>query len=82
MCVNPNHLFIGSHTDNMRDKVQKQRANCLRGERHPLAKLTRWKVKHIRNEYEKGGISQTALGKKYNINFRSIHNIVHNKSWK
>lgn len=81
-CVNPNHLFIGSHADNMRDKIEKQRANCLKGENHPLAKLNKSKVVHIRREYEKGGVTQTELAERYNINFRSIHNIVNQKSWK
>ena len=33
-CVNPGHLFIGTHTDNMRDKERKGRANHASGLRH------------------------------------------------
>src|SRR4051812_46948926 len=44
-CVNPNHLFLGSQADNMRDKAEKGRAiGAHSGEKHHCAKLTRAQV--------------------------------------
>ncbi len=33
-CVRPDHLFLGTHADNMADKIRKGRANAATGERH------------------------------------------------
>lgn len=33
-CVNPSHLFLGTNTDNMRDKEIKGRGNHAKGDRH------------------------------------------------
>lgn len=45
-CINPKHLLIGSHQDNMNDKVQRNRQT--RGDVHGRTKLTSTQVKYIR----------------------------------
>lgn len=47
LCVNPDHLWTGTHLDNMRDRNQKKRHQ--HGERHTSAKLTREIVSNLRD---------------------------------
>lgn len=49
-CVNPDHLFLGSQSDNMRDMVSKGRAKGTfeKGERSRRAKLTDAQVAEVR----------------------------------
>jgi len=49
-CVNPSHLFVGSHQDNIRDKVEKQRHS--RGSTHGRLKLMESNVLVIRESTE------------------------------
>jgi len=45
LCVNPTHLFLGTHADNMKDMVVKKRS--LHGSKHHGSKLTEEQVKWI-----------------------------------
>lgn len=39
-CVNPEHLFLGTHLDNAWDKIKKGRTNMPKSVNHPHTKLT------------------------------------------
>lgn len=81
-CVNPDHLFVGTQRDNIRDCVSKGR-NQL-GEDRPNAVLTESLVRRIRREYRFGvlGCGVIALGTKYAIGYQLIHRVVNRKIWK
>lgn len=37
-CVRPEHLFLGTHQDNMNDKVKKNRQSRLKGDLNPMSR--------------------------------------------
>ena len=80
LCVNPDHLFIGSPLDNMLDKVKKGRHNPTRGERSGTAKLTWKEVGEIRAAYLDGE-KQRDLAARYGVGQPAISVIVNEKRW-
>lgn len=80
-CVNPAHLFLGTHADNMADKVRKGRQGALRGERHSIAKLSDDDVRSIRHRYAEGGVTQTALAREFGVWPGTINYVIHRKFW-
>lgn len=78
-CVNPEHLFLGTHKENMADMASKGRS--ILGERHPSAKLTVSDVLEIR-ALAKQGMRQREIGLKYGVNQNCISRIVSRARWK
>jgi hypothetical protein len=76
-CVNPDHLFIGTKSDNSRDMFAKGRASRA-GENHPQARLTWRDVEDIRSCTAPG----SQIGRVYGIKRQSVSNIRTNKIWK
>jgi hypothetical protein len=79
-CVNPDHLAIGTHTENMQDSVRAGRRPF--GETTWCAKLTDEDVAEIRRLYAAGGISQPALAKRYGVNNSVICRAIAGKTWR
>lgn len=77
-CVNPAHLFLGTHDDNMADKVAKGRQLRLNGERNGGSKLTEATVRAIRM----ADGSQTVIASKYGITRASVSLIKRRLLWK
>ena len=86
-CVRLSHLFLGTHTDNMRDMMKTGRSYWRKnpkyaGENCAVSKLTKGDVRIIRERYAKGGVTQTQLGKEYGVKQTTISMIITSNTWK
>lgn len=79
-CVNPDHLFVGTHTDNMRDMIAKGRANHPNGEMNN-SKLTEDQVISM-FEDKANGMTPFDIGEKYGVHKQTVRNILSGKKWK
>jgi hypothetical protein len=75
-CVNPAHLFLGTHADNMADRNIKRRQ--ARGSGHGRAKLTEANVRDIRLSEE----STTALALRYGVSHAAVWWVRRGDHWK
>ncbi len=87
-CVNPAHLFLGTYSDNNRDRHLKGRSKiprltsdkAARGERTGNAKMTDSKVLEIRGLH-RFGFTGKELATNYGISGRCVGQIVHRETW-
>lgn len=73
-CVNPSHLFLGTHADNSRDMVKKGR---WRGNRGPNAAI----VLTMRKMFSTGNYTIHQLAKKFNIGDDTARNILSGRTY-
>lgn len=78
-CVNPDHLFLGTNTDNMADKVAKGRQAY--GAATRLNKITAADVSRIRLLRVRGGTLRS-IGLRFGLGISQVHRIVERQSWK
>lgn len=80
-CVNPNHLFLGTHTDNMRDMFAKGR--CVRNQKGSLnnaSKLTEEDVVAIKY-MRKNGFKLRVIAEKYGVSLTTISAVMCKQNW-
>lgn len=77
LCVNPYHVTEGTHSDNMADKISRNR--CARGESNGTSKLTEEFVKQIRKDVETR--SMYSIAKAYGVCLGTISSVVKRKTW-
>lgn len=66
-CVNPEHLFLGTAEDNIRDMHKKGRAGTLKGEDSNLTKLSQEQIDRILR-YKDTGRTQQQVADEFGIN--------------
>lgn len=66
LCVNPNHLWLGTNADNTRDKMKKKRHRVATGAANGSTKLTDEQIREIRAKVA-GGQKQKDVAAEYGI---------------
>ena len=80
-CVNPDHLYAGTHQDNMDDKGRRGRYPNNAGEANPFHKLTDADVAQVRTMYATGAFTQRELARHFRISQSHVGRIVRGESW-
>lgn len=75
VCVNPDHLYLGTHVQNMAQR--ESRGMTIRGSRSPLAKLTEEDVAYIR----RSTMTRRELMQIYNLSSGAIQHILQRRTW-
>jgi hypothetical protein len=75
LCCNPAHLLIGSHADNVADRVHRNRS--AKGSTNGRAVLDEEAVSHIRESR----LSKRALAAHYDVDERTIDKIQKRETW-
>lgn len=72
LCVNPQHLWVGTQVDNIQDCISKGRIKTT--------KLTKDQVVMIRSNYQKG-VGTTEISRALNVHQTTIQRVVSRKTW-
>src|SRR4030065_1284771 len=86
-CVNPSHLFLGTHKDNAQDMINKGRKRYLIGREHPQSGQKHWgnklrpnEVREIRRLYKTDKISMHFLAKMFKVGYSTVNYIINKRN--
>lgn len=81
-CVNPSHLRVGTHAENMADAAEKGKfSGHDAGGRHLTSRKNDWdSVREIRRRY-RAGESRRVLASEYGLEYSTVRKIVRGAMW-
>ncbi len=79
-CVNPEHLFLGTHAENMKDMQQKGRSP--HGDKHSRSKLTSEQVRRIKAMLAEGFMRMSDIAREFGVTHATIGCIARGTSWR
>jgi hypothetical protein len=81
MCINPDHLEVGTQYQNVHDMINRGRRKPTHGSLNSHAKLTDADVTDILKLF-KSGERQVDIARRYGIARHCVYSIVHKRTWK
>ena len=84
LCVNPEHLYVGTYVDNTRDAIRdgvRDHYKYVYGEKVGTAKLSEDNILEVVRLYEKG-LSHKEIAKKLKVDRSTIGDVLRGRTWK
>jgi len=78
LCLNPDHLYVGTHNDNMQDMAD---SASLKGEKNPKSLLTEAQVLGIKQHIKDRKIFYKDIAKMYGVSRQAIKDIASGRTW-
>ncbi len=82
LCIRPDHLFLGTVRDNVRDMMAKGRNRARAGESAAHSKLTGNQVRELRARFACGETNYSQLARAYGIDRGNVRKIVLGINWR
>ena len=81
--MNPKHLYLGTHADNMRDYAERGNASFPNriGENNTNSKLTVVQVLEIRRLHKTGDYNAQRLADRFSISKSGIERVIYRTTW-
>ncbi len=81
LCINPDHLKLGDHSENYKDCQNAGRENRPKGSKHPKAKLCEGDIRKI-FVLDFMGFTQTQIGRLFDVPHTAIGRVLRNEGWR
>lgn len=81
LCINPDHLYLGTKKDNSRDAIVRGRWKPFQGEAHGSSKIDEVAVRLIFG-LSKTGLTHEEIGEQVGLKRGMIGNILRREAWK